>query len=88
MREFLARGSDIDTVARENIAADIAFILSTYGYDLDIEEAIAPLGPGDRQAEYAVGAGNDGQLEICSSWQTRRSAAGGGQLLGVGPDPG
>ena len=41
-REFMDQGSEIETVARENIAADLAFVLSTYGYDLDIEEAIAP----------------------------------------------
>jgi hypothetical protein len=40
--EFESQGSEIETVARDNIGKDIAFILTTYGYDLDIEEAIAP----------------------------------------------
>lgn len=33
---------DIETIAREAIADDFAFILTTYGYAIDIEEAIAP----------------------------------------------
>jgi hypothetical protein len=38
-----AEGSEIETAAREQIAADVDFILHTYGYgDLDLEEAIAP----------------------------------------------
>lgn len=41
MYEFQDQGSDLETLAREAIASDIAFILSTYGYDIDIEDAIA-----------------------------------------------
>lgn len=41
--EFTAQDSDIETAAREAIAADFAFILKVYGFGhLDIEEAIAP----------------------------------------------
>ncbi|TQV68196.1 hypothetical protein FKG94_24075 [Exilibacterium tricleocarpae] len=40
--EFEAQGSEIETAARENIGMDIEFILKAYGYDLDLEEAIAP----------------------------------------------
>ena len=40
--EFGENGSEIETVARENIGADVEFILRTYGYNLEIEEAIAP----------------------------------------------
>lgn len=40
--EFENQDSEIETVAREAIAADIEFILLAYGYELDIEEAIAP----------------------------------------------
>ncbi len=41
--EFMAQDSDIETAAREAIAADFAFILRVYGFGhLDIEEAIAP----------------------------------------------
>src|SRR5215467_5927633 len=38
--EFCEADSEIETVAREAIAADVAFILESYGYDFDIEEAI------------------------------------------------
>jgi hypothetical protein len=38
--EFGEAESEIETVAREAIAADVAFILEAYGYDVDIEEAI------------------------------------------------
>lgn len=38
--EFFEAGSEIETVAREAIAADVEFILDAYGYDVDIEEAI------------------------------------------------
>lgn len=41
MYEFQDQGIDLETIAREAIASDIAFILSTYGYDVDIEDAIA-----------------------------------------------
>jgi hypothetical protein len=40
--EFYEHDSEIETAARDNIGSDIDFILRTYGYDLDIEEAIAP----------------------------------------------
>jgi hypothetical protein len=41
--EFDERDSEIETAAREAIAADIAVILKAYGFGhLDIEEAIAP----------------------------------------------
>ena len=41
--EFPEHDSDIETAAREAIAADFAFILRVYGFGhLDIEEAIAP----------------------------------------------
>jgi hypothetical protein len=38
--EFWEAHSEIETVAREAIAADVEFILKAYGYDVDIEEAI------------------------------------------------
>lgn len=40
--EFVAQGSDIETVARDTIATDVEFILKAYGFDLDLEEALAP----------------------------------------------
>ncbi|MDI1477941.1 DUF5713 family protein [Polyangium sp. y55x31] len=40
--EFFEEESEIETVAREAIAEDIGFILDAYGYEFDIEEAIAP----------------------------------------------
>src|SRR4051812_26189382 len=40
--EFLKHDSEIETAAREAIAADFAFVLAIYGYDIDIEDAIAP----------------------------------------------
>lgn len=40
--EFEDQGSEIETAARDNIGTDIEFILKSYGYNLDIEEAIAP----------------------------------------------
>jgi hypothetical protein len=39
--EFLAAGSEIETAARDAIGGDVEFILQAYGYDVDIEEAIA-----------------------------------------------
>ena len=39
--ELENQGSDIDTVAKENIAMDIDFILRAYGYDLSFEQAYA-----------------------------------------------
>ena len=38
---FYEHDSEIETVARECIAADFAFIASTYGFDADTEEMIA-----------------------------------------------
>lgn len=40
--EFGENGSEIETAARENIGGDVEFILKAYGYNLDIEQAIAP----------------------------------------------
>jgi hypothetical protein len=40
--EFYEHDSEIETAARENIARDVEFILKTYGFDVDLEEAIAP----------------------------------------------
>lgn len=40
--EFEAEGSELETVARETIGADIAFIAEAYGYEADVEELIAP----------------------------------------------
>lgn len=40
--EFDENGSEIETAAREAIATDISFILATYGFKADLEEAIAP----------------------------------------------
>jgi hypothetical protein len=39
---FYEHDSEIETAARENIGRDVSFVLRTYGYDFDIEEAIAP----------------------------------------------
>jgi hypothetical protein len=40
--EFTAHGSDIETVARDVIATDFDLIVKAYGFDVDIEEVIAP----------------------------------------------
>lgn len=40
--EFSEAESEIETAARESIAGDIGFILEALGYDVDLEEAIAP----------------------------------------------
>jgi Family of unknown function (DUF5713) len=40
--EFEENDSDIETVARECIAADFAFIAQAYGFNADDEELIAP----------------------------------------------
>lgn len=41
-QEFEAAGSDIETVAREEIAEDFWFVASAYGFtDADVEELIA-----------------------------------------------
>lgn len=40
---FFEAGSELETVARETIAADFAHLVKWYGHDgLDLEEAIAP----------------------------------------------
>ena len=39
---FYKVGSEIETVARDAIASDFAFIMSAYGFELDLEEVIAP----------------------------------------------
>lgn len=39
--EFYAHDSEIETVARECIAADFAFVAKAYGFDADTEELIA-----------------------------------------------
>jgi hypothetical protein len=38
---FYEHDSEIETVARECIAGDFAFVASAYGFDADIEELIA-----------------------------------------------
>ncbi|TDU73361.1 hypothetical protein EI77_01831 [Prosthecobacter fusiformis] len=40
--EFEENESEIETAAREAIAADFRFIAAAYGYEADIEELIAP----------------------------------------------
>lgn len=39
--EFYENDSEIETAAREAIAADFAFLTSAYGFDADTEELIA-----------------------------------------------
>lgn len=39
--EFYEHDSEIETAARECIAADVKSILATYGLDVDLEEAIS-----------------------------------------------
>lgn len=39
--EFLENDSELETGAREAIAANFDFIVKSYGFDVDIEEAIA-----------------------------------------------
>lgn len=39
--ELEENGSELETAARENIAADFAFIAKAYGFEADIEELIA-----------------------------------------------
>lgn len=40
--EFDEAESELETAARDAIAGDINFILTSYGYSVDLEEAIAP----------------------------------------------
>lgn len=40
--KFFENDSELETVAREIIAADFEFISNAYGFDADIEELIAP----------------------------------------------
>ncbi|ETV67999.1 hypothetical protein H257_15957 [Aphanomyces astaci] len=39
--EFEARGSMLETVARDAIGSDIGFIAAAYGFDVDVEELIS-----------------------------------------------
>ena len=39
--EFYEQDSEIETAAREAIAADVAFILASYALEVDLEEAIS-----------------------------------------------
>lgn len=40
--EFEDNDSELETNAREILAADFDFIVKAYGFDLDVEEVIAP----------------------------------------------
>lgn len=40
--EFLENDSELETAAREILAADFDYITQAYGFDLDIEDVIAP----------------------------------------------
>ncbi|WJZ02165.1 DUF5713 family protein [Corynebacterium freiburgense] len=40
--ELSAHDSEIETVARENIASDMLFIANAFGFEADIEELVAP----------------------------------------------
>jgi hypothetical protein len=40
--ELEEAGSELETAARDAIGTDVGFILETYGFTIDIEEAIAP----------------------------------------------
>ena len=40
--EFEENDSELETAAREAIGADFAFITKAYGFDLDVEDVIAP----------------------------------------------
>jgi hypothetical protein len=40
--EFEENDSDFETAAREAVAADFDFIVKAYGFDLDVEDVIAP----------------------------------------------
>lgn len=40
--EFDENGSELETVARETIAADFGVIAEAYGFDIDTEELISP----------------------------------------------
>ncbi len=39
---FEAQDSELETAARENIAADFELVARSYGYDVDVEELISP----------------------------------------------
>jgi hypothetical protein len=39
--EFLENDSEIETVARDAIGGDFAFIVNAYGFDIDVEDVIA-----------------------------------------------
>ncbi len=40
--ELELSGSELETMARENIGEDIIFIMEAYGFNADVEEAISP----------------------------------------------
>ena len=40
--EFVENDSELETAAREAIGEDFDFIVKAYGFDVDIEEVIAP----------------------------------------------
>lgn len=40
--DFLENDSELETGAREAIAADFEFIVKAYGYDVDLEEILEP----------------------------------------------
>lgn len=40
-KTFRERGSDIETTARDAITEDIEFVLEAYGYDVDLDQALA-----------------------------------------------
>lgn len=40
--EFFDNDSEIETIARECLAMNFAYIAETYGYEADLEEMIAP----------------------------------------------
>jgi len=39
--EFMENDSELETVARDALAAEFEFIVRTYGFDIDVEEVIA-----------------------------------------------
>ncbi|MDA0244438.1 MAG: DUF5713 family protein [Chloroflexi bacterium] len=40
--EFNEHGSDLETIARDCLATDFEFIVQSYGFELDLEEVVAP----------------------------------------------
>jgi len=39
---FEAQGSELESVARDNIGSDVDFIARSYGFDVDVEDLISP----------------------------------------------